>query len=80
MLEGHALSGLYFWLGGVSFLIFLFFSQATFDATGAVDFLDVFNQSGDDFDSLTVAAGELLCMSTGDYHFSDDSTLHGPSS
>ncbi|PPQ69357.1 hypothetical protein CVT25_004749 [Psilocybe cyanescens] len=34
-----------------------FGSVSTFDASGAVDFLDVFNQSGDDFDSLTVAAG-----------------------
>ncbi|KAH9477058.1 Polyamine oxidase 6 [Psilocybe cubensis] len=34
-----------------------FGSVSTFDATGAVDFLDVFDQSGDDFDNLTVVAG-----------------------
>ncbi|KJA15151.1 hypothetical protein HYPSUDRAFT_194639 [Hypholoma sublateritium FD-334 SS-4] len=32
-------------------------SVTTFDTTGAVDWLDVFDASGDDFDDMTVAAG-----------------------
>ncbi|KAF9556448.1 amine oxidase [Agrocybe pediades] len=34
-----------------------FGSVTTYDATGAVDFLDVFDQSGDDYGDLTVFAG-----------------------
>lgn len=35
----------------------LIVSQATFDVTGQVDYADVFDKSGDDYSTLTVAAG-----------------------
>ena len=33
------------------------YHAATYDETGAVDYLDVFNDSSDQYDTLTVASG-----------------------
>ena len=38
---------------------------ATYDATGAVDFLDVFDKSGDDYGDLTVFAGTVFFCAGG---------------
>lgn len=40
-----------------------FGSVSTFDTSGSVDFLDVFNDSSDDFDTMTVLGGERVDQS-----------------
>ncbi|KAF9040119.1 hypothetical protein BJ165DRAFT_359195 [Panaeolus papilionaceus] len=40
-----------------------FGSVSTFDTSGSVDFLDVFNDSSDDFDTMTVLGGEFMIHS-----------------
>ena len=46
-----------FSLLGMSIAIDNLYHAATYDETGAVDYLDVFNDSSDQYDTITVASG-----------------------